>query len=194
MLYCIFESCWKNNLRSSCHKETLFPTVTDLPWWALCSMYKHGIITWSTWSWRDVLQRFSHVASIRITWRACWSGLPSLGPRVPDLVFLDRGPESWHSSQVTPKLLLGGHWAHLQRWCRSDSPSRLRHSRAPLLTPVSPQKRPLLAPRECLPQAYQPSCGAHIGRPATQGSCVGEITSRRQTRKQLCENECGRES
>ena len=174
VLYCVFESYWKNNLRSSCHKETLFPTVTDLPWWALCNMYKHGIITWSTWSWRDVLQRFSHVVSIRITWRACWSSLPSPGPRVPDLVVLDRGTLST-PAEVMPR-------------CAAPIPLPDCGTQSAAADPsVSPQKRPLLAPRECLPQAYQPSCGAHIGWPATQGSCVGEITSRRQTRKQLRE-------
>ncbi|CAI9162591.1 unnamed protein product [Rangifer tarandus platyrhynchus] len=103
--------------------------------------------------------------------------------RVPDLVDLDRGPRAGITSQVTPPCCSGD----TEHPCRGDaavrrpdSPSRLRHS-------VSPQERPLLAPRECLPQAHQPSRGAHIGRPAPEGSCVGEITSRRQTRKQLCE-------
>lgn len=103
--------------------------------------------------------------------------------RVPDLVDLERGPESRHYFPGDAALLLGGHRAPLQRRCCGAPPRFPFQTAALRVSPGTALARSKGVPPPSLPALVW---GPH--RPtSTRGSCVGEITSRRQTRKQLYE-------
>ena len=151
-------------------------------------MYTRGIVTWHSWNWRNVLHLYTAVALTL--------GEPQ--KHLEDLLKQTARPRPQRSWPSGSQRGLGS-WHLFPRWrcccwlgelstpaevmprCAANSPSRLRHSECrcwPLS--VSPETALARYKGAASPRLTTPCVGPHIGRPVTQGSCVGEIASRRQ--------------